>query len=151
MGFAGVRGGRQAVLPVFCLLMGKVREVTGWLGRKDSNLRSRIQSPLPYHLATPHGALLGWYRTLHEYGSRLRRRTPTLRSRQDGARRGRIDQSAAGAGAQPPPQPMHDVPLQIGGQPGLLSTVSVQGASMLPPIFIVSGALGACALNRHSW
>lgn len=25
-----------------------------WLGRQDSNLRSRIQSPLPYRLATPH-------------------------------------------------------------------------------------------------
>lgn len=24
------------------------------LGRKGSNLRSRIQRPLPYHLATPH-------------------------------------------------------------------------------------------------
>ncbi len=25
-----------------------------WLGREDSNLRSRDQNPLPYHLATPH-------------------------------------------------------------------------------------------------
>lgn len=27
---------------------------TGWLGREDSNLRSRDQNPLPYRLATPH-------------------------------------------------------------------------------------------------
>ena len=26
---------------------------TGWLGRQDSNLGSRDQSPLPYRLATP--------------------------------------------------------------------------------------------------
>ena len=26
----------------------------GWLGRQDSNLGSRDQNPLPYHLATPH-------------------------------------------------------------------------------------------------
>ncbi len=25
-----------------------------WLGRQDSNLGSRDQNPLPYHLATPH-------------------------------------------------------------------------------------------------
>ena len=32
------------------------RELTGWrwLGRQDSNLGSRDQNPLPYHLATPH-------------------------------------------------------------------------------------------------
>ena len=28
----------------------------GWLGRKDSNLRSGVQSPAPYHLATPQRA-----------------------------------------------------------------------------------------------
>src|SRR5579885_383141 len=27
---------------------------SGWLGRQDSNLGSRDQNPLPYHLATPH-------------------------------------------------------------------------------------------------
>ena len=27
-----------------------------WLGRQDSNLGSRDQSPLPYHLATPQSA-----------------------------------------------------------------------------------------------
>src|SRR2546427_381894 len=27
----------------------------GWLGRQDSNLGSRDQNPLPYHLATPQG------------------------------------------------------------------------------------------------
>ena len=26
----------------------------GWLGRQDSNLRSRDQNPMPYRLATPH-------------------------------------------------------------------------------------------------
>ncbi len=31
-----------------------VRMQTGWLGEKDSNLRSRNQNPLPYRLATPH-------------------------------------------------------------------------------------------------
>src|SRR5262249_50081921 len=31
-----------------------------WLGRQDSNLGSRDQNPLPYHLATPHcGASIG--------------------------------------------------------------------------------------------
>src|SRR3972149_3643000 len=29
-----------------------------WLGRKDSNLRSGVQSPAPYHLATPQRGLL---------------------------------------------------------------------------------------------
>ena len=27
---------------------------SSWLGRQDSNLRSRDQNPMPYHLATPH-------------------------------------------------------------------------------------------------
>ncbi len=40
-------------------LMGGVASGTpeNWLGRQDSNLRSRDQNPLPYHLATPHSGL----------------------------------------------------------------------------------------------
>ena len=34
--------------------MGERVTRTSWLGREDSNLRSRDQNPLPYHLATPH-------------------------------------------------------------------------------------------------
>ena len=33
-----------------------------WLGRQGSNLRSRDQNPMPYHLATPQGRLQGLYR-----------------------------------------------------------------------------------------
>jgi site-specific DNA recombinase len=35
------------------LSMAKTPCHPGWLGREDSNLRSRDQNPLPYHLATP--------------------------------------------------------------------------------------------------
>ena len=35
-----------------CEVVGHVRRE--WLGRQDSNLGSRDQNPLPYHLATPH-------------------------------------------------------------------------------------------------
>lgn len=36
------------------LSMTKIQDQPGWLGREDSNLRSRDQNPLPYRLATPH-------------------------------------------------------------------------------------------------
>src|SRR5262249_51088177 len=35
---------------------GSDRGLGGWLGREDSNLRSGIQSPAPYRLATPQAA-----------------------------------------------------------------------------------------------
>src|SRR5437899_1967228 len=35
----------------------------GWFRGKDSNLRSRIQSPLPYLLATPEKGCLVWARS----------------------------------------------------------------------------------------
>src|SRR2546423_15301105 len=38
-----------------CELVGHVRRE--WLGRQDSNLGSRDQNPLPYHLATPQRGL----------------------------------------------------------------------------------------------
>src|SRR5512134_1371095 len=31
----------------------RLHRLPRWLGRKDSNLRSGVQSPAPYHLATP--------------------------------------------------------------------------------------------------
>ena len=36
------------------LMKGAQLVSTDWLGRQDSNLGSRDQSPLPYLLATPH-------------------------------------------------------------------------------------------------
>ena len=55
-----------------CELVCHVREK--WLGRQDSNLGSRDQNPLPYHLATPQG-----------HGS-LPAVEPEERERDDGAR-----------------------------------------------------------------
>ncbi len=66
-----------------------------WLGRQDSNLRSRDQNPLPYPLATPHGT-----RPAARYAQ-----TPALRNRAATARRGRhggdqeIKRSASSRGA----------------------------------------------------
>ncbi len=46
-------------LKYFFYILAGLREVghffkcTGWLGREDSNLRSRDQNPLPCRLATP--------------------------------------------------------------------------------------------------
>lgn len=41
--------------PVGCKSSRGKKEITGreWLGRLDSNQRSRDQNPMPYRLATP--------------------------------------------------------------------------------------------------